>query len=90
MDDEKVLMVPYIVHEGAMAREERTIKRLFIALAVSIICILASNLAWLYIWNQYDYVSEESVVDLHTSGSGNTNYIGEDGEIYNGITDSGD
>ena len=87
MTDENMLTVPYIVHEGAMAREERTIKRLFIILVVSIICFLASNLAWLYMWNQYDYVSDESVIDMYTDGPGNTNYIGNDGEITNGIED---
>lgn len=53
--------VPYIVHESAMARNERTVKRLVVALIVAILLIFASNAAWLYAWCQYDYTSEETV-----------------------------
>lgn len=53
--------VPYIVHESAMARQERHIKRLVIALIVAIALIFASNAAWLYAWCQYDYSGEETV-----------------------------
>lgn len=52
--------VPYIVHESAMARNERTVKRLVVALIVAISLIFASNAAWLYAWCQYDYTSEET------------------------------
>ena len=34
MDNEKIITVPYIVHEGEMARAERQLKRLWIALMV--------------------------------------------------------
>ena len=75
--------VPYIVHESAMARNERTIKRLVIALIIAVALIFASNAAWLYAWMQYDYTSEESVVDISAS-DGVANYIGNDGDIVNG------
>ena len=42
--------VPYIVHEATMARMERHIKRLWIAVIVSACMLFASNLAWLYAW----------------------------------------
>ena len=35
--------VPYIVHESAQARNERTVKRLVIALIIAIALIFASN-----------------------------------------------
>lgn len=78
--------VPYIVHESAMVRNERNMKRLIIALVLAVAMIFASNAAWLYAWCQYDYYSEEVVVD--SSGGGNANYIGQDGDIYNGTSDS--
>lgn len=75
--------VPYIVHESAMARNERTIKRLVIALIIAVALIFASNAAWLYAWMQYDYTSEESVIDVNAE-DGVANYIGNDGDIVNG------
>jgi hypothetical protein len=72
--------VPYIVFEGEMARAERYIKRLWIALIIAIICVLASNVAWLLYISQYDFESYEVVAE----GDGHANYIGQDGDIYNG------
>ncbi|MDE7398978.1 MAG: hypothetical protein K2N06_05555 [Oscillospiraceae bacterium] len=80
------ITVPYIVYEGEMARNERHIKRLIIALIVAIALIFASNLAWLIAWCQYDYSSE--VIELDGGDGGNANFIGNDGDIYNG-TDKG-
>lgn len=81
--DGKGQSVPFVVHESAMARNERTVKRLVIALIVAIALIFASNAIWLYAWMQYDYSSEESVVDVDAK-SGVANYIGNDGDIVNG------
>lgn len=78
--------IPYIVHEGAMARNERNVRRLTIALVLAVVMIFASNATWLYAWCQYDYCSEEVVVD--SIDGGNANYIGQDGDIYNGTSDS--
>lgn len=84
MNDNEILTVPYVVYEGEMARSERMVKRLFIALVFSIVIIFASNACWMWLWNQYDYVDEESVIDIDNS-DGYANYIGNDGEIYNGF-----
>ena len=73
--------VPYIVFEGEMSRQERHVKRLWIALIIAVVIILISNLAWLWAWLQYDYVGESVTVD---STNGVANYIGNDGDIYNG------
>lgn len=67
--------VPYIAHESAMARNERTIKRLLVALIISILLMFASNAIWLYVWNSYDYVSEDSEVAYQQDGEG-VNIIG--------------
>lgn len=72
-------MVPYIVHEGTMARIERQSKRMFIALIVCIVLLFASNALWLYAWMQYDYIGETSTttstVDVNAK-DGVANYIG--------------
>jgi hypothetical protein len=74
--------IPYIVFEGEQARHERTVKRLVIALLVSIALMFASNMAWLWFFNQFDITSEDITVD--GTQQGNANFIGEDGVINNG------
>lgn len=76
--------VPFIVHEAAMARAERHIKRLWIALIIAIIVIFATNGCWLLFINEYNFESYE----LSTDGGGNANFIGNDGDIYNGTDKS--
>ena len=44
--------VPYIVHESAMARMERTNKRLWITILTLIFLLVGSNCAWLWWSNQ--------------------------------------
>lgn len=51
--------IPFIVYEATMARMERHIKRLWIALIVAITLIFASNFIWLAYINQYDFESYE-------------------------------
>lgn len=75
--------VPYIVHESAMARNERSIKRLVVALIVAVALMFASNALWLWSWSQYDYSSEESSVEVDAK-DGIANYIGGMGDIING------
>lgn len=78
--------VPYVVHESTVARMERIIKRQWIALIVAICMIVGCNALWLYAWMQYDYSSEEIIVDAEDNGD--ANYIGQDGNIYNGEDNS--
>ena len=76
--------VPYIVYEGSMARTERHIKRLVIALIVAIIMICISNLAWLYLWNSYEYVGDSDTITYTQDGEGN-NVIGDKNNLYEPI-----
>ena len=73
--------IPYIAFEAEMARHERTIKRLLIALVVAVALLFVSNVAWLLFFNQFDYAT-----DTVTQGTeaGDNSYIGEDGVINNG------
>ena len=72
--------VPYIVHESTMARMERQIKRLWIAVIVSVFLLFASNAGWLFCWMQYDYSSEETIYQQDGEG---TNIIGDSNEVDN-------
>lgn len=72
--------VPYIVHESAMARQERTVKRLWIALIVSI-CLWAATVgAVIYYEAQF---SDESVWQEVDTGEGSA-YIAGIGDVNYG------
>lgn len=74
--------IPYIAFEAEMARHERTIRRLLIALVVAIVLLCASNLGWLWFFNQFDFQTETVMFD--TEDGGDNSYIGNDGVINNG------
>ena len=82
MNDEK-MYVPYIVYEGEMARQERHIKRLIVMLALMLVLFFASNMAWLYVWNQYEYVeeTETTTIDAKQDGEG-VNIVGDEDVSY--------
>ena len=85
---EEQMTVPYIVYEGTQARNERTAKRLIIALIIAVVMLFASNGLWLWAWMQYDYVDEgeEIALDINADDGGNANFIGRDlsGVLNNG------
>ena len=76
--------VPYIVYEGSMARAERHIKRLVVALIVAVVMICVSNLAWLYLWNSYEYVGDSDTITYTQDGERN-NVIGDKNNLYEPI-----
>ena len=80
--------IPYIAYESEMARHERTIKRLLVALVISVVLLFASNVAWLWFFNQFDYASD--MVSLDSSEEGNASYMGAgaSGVIDNGRSNS--
>ena len=75
--------VPYIAHESAVARLERVIKRLWVLALVLIILLAASNAAWLYYESSFEEIRIEQ-----DNESGYNNFIGNDGDIYNGEADN--
>ena len=74
--------VPYIVYESEAARHERTVKRLLLTIVLVVCLLVITNLAWLYVINQYDFTSEVTEI---TTDEGNTNMLeaGQNGEINN-------
>ena len=71
--------VPYVVHEATVARQERQIKRMWIALIVAVAMLFASNIGWLIYESQFVTVSYEQDGD----GINNVN-MGEQGDLNNG------
>lgn len=84
--DKKPEAVPYIVHESAMARGERSAKRLWIVVLVLIVMLVGTNGAWIWYESQFEVVETTEVVQENSDGY--NNYIGNDGDIDNGETDN--
>lgn len=76
--------VPYIVHESDMARNERAVKRLVIALIVLALLWFATIGIGVYARMQYDYSNEQTETVTVDGKDGVANYIGNDGDIVNG------
>ena len=74
--------VPYQVLQDFKEMSTATIKRLWILIVVLSLFLVGSNIAWLYAWSSYDYISEEIIVE--SEDGGDANYIGNDGTIING------
>lgn len=70
--------VPYIVHEGDMARMERTNKRLWIVVIMLILLLVGTNGYWIYYESSF-----EDLVVTQENDDGFNNYIGNDGDITN-------
>lgn len=78
--------VPYIVHESAMARQERNNKRLWIVVIILIAALILSNAAWIYYESQF--VDESWTYEATTDDGGNAIANG-DGEVnYYGESES--
>lgn len=78
----KVADIPYIVHESAMARMERQLKRLWITILVLIVLLVGTNAAWIWYESQFEDVYQEVVQE---ADNGTNNFVG--GDIY-GETDN--
>ena len=75
--------VPYIVHEGMMARAERTAKRLWITILLLIVLLVGTNGAWIWYQSQF-----EDIAISQENEDGYNNFVGNDGDIFNGETDN--
>ena len=83
--------VPYIVHESAMARAERSAKRLWVVIILLIVMLVATNGAWIWYESQFETVvtnTEEYQVEQNTEDGGNNSSIIENGEVVDGDTNN--
>lgn len=79
--DENMVMSRF-VWESYNASHERTIKRFIVALVVAVLLLAGTNLAWLWVWNQYDFSSESYVIE--GADDSNANMLGN-GASVNGV-----
>lgn len=77
--------VPYIVLEAERARAERTFHRMWVLVIVLVLLLVGTNGAWLWYESQFEAVESWEITQENEDGY--NNYIGNDGDIYNGETD---
>lgn len=56
--------IDYIIHEGIMVRQERTIKRLWIMCIIIFFALILTNAGWL--WYESQFVDEVVTQDVDT------------------------
>ena len=69
--------VPFIVHEGTMARAEITIKRLWITILLLIVLLVGTNGLWIWYESQFQYYQTTQEV-MQESNHGDNSFIGGD------------
>ena len=82
--DKEIAQIPYFAFEGEMARSERHIKRLWIAIIVLAFVTVITNVMWIWYMSQYDYTT----YDYEQSNEDGVNVVGEDNEVDYGISKS--
>lgn len=61
--------VPFIVHEGTMARAERSFKRLWAAIILLIVLLFGSNAGWL--WYESQFEETTTTIEAEADDGGN-------------------
>lgn len=61
--------VPFIVHESAMARAERSFKRLWAAIILLIVLLFGSNAGW--IWYESQFEETTTTIEAEADDGGN-------------------
>ena len=80
--------IPYFIHEGEMARMERTNLRLWILIMIVFLALVATNAGWLVYESQFStetitkttYEAESDSGNAVLNGSGEVNIYGGEGE----------
>lgn len=79
--------VPYIVHESALARMERMVKRLWVTVLVFIFLLVGTNGAWLWWESQFEEITTTTYEADATDG-GNAVINGDGSVNINGESES--
>lgn len=72
--------IPYIAFESELARQERTIKRLWVLCIIIFIALIATNAAWIWYesqWEYYETTTQEVTQDVQSDGDTVVTGIGD-------------
>lgn len=76
--------VPYIVHESAVDRLERIIKRLWIMTLVIFVAFVVSNCVWIWYDSQFEEVVTTQEITQEANAEGGSAEINDGVKIVNG------
>ena len=90
-NDKDHVQISYFVHEAEMARQERTIKRLWILCIIMFLALVITNAGWIVYENQFEDVvitqegeaDDGSALSFTGLGSGTINNYGGERETNN-------
>ena len=72
--------IPYSAFESELARQERTIKRLWVLCIIIFIALIATNAAWIWYesqWEYYETTTQEVTQDVQSDGDTVVTGIGD-------------
>ena len=75
------LNVSYLAFESSQARMERFVMKLWIVILALILCLIATNIGWIWYECQWQCVQTTTTIDAQQDGSG-VNIIGNGDEMY--------
>lgn len=81
MEQEKI---PVYVHEGMLARQERTVRRLWILCIIIFIALIGTNAGWIYYESQWQDEVITQEIEQDSGFGGINNYRGIVGGDYYG------
>lgn len=81
---DEMALIPLAASELHAERLERTNKRLTAIVILLIVFLLGTNIAWLWYESQFEVIETHESIVVDSDAGGNANYIGQDGDIYNG------
>ena len=80
-------VMPIAQHEKDQNRLMGIIKWLIAVIVILVVLLVGSNVGWLIYSSQFEVVEENTTI-TQDNESGYNNYIGNDGDIVNGETNS--
>lgn len=82
------IVMSRIAFERMQSKDEKNDRWRNITVVLLIVLLVVTNAMWLIAWNQYDYVDDYTSIEADDGG--NANYIGRNGDIYNGTNSTQD
>lgn len=80
------IIMSRLAFERMQSKDEKNDRWRNLIIVLLIVLLVVTNAMWLWAWNQHDYVDDYTSVEAD-DGS-NANYIGHNGDINNGSSDS--
>jgi hypothetical protein len=78
--------VPFAAHEGAMARMERSNRRLWVIILVLVVLLAGSNAAWIYYGSQF--VDEVTEIDQEVDTGEGDAFVSGTGDVIYGESET--